>query len=265
MLGQVAFLGVHARAQRVRRELSAVEAESAILMGQLVWDASQRRDHQAAHHYFDLALSAARRVHDTASEGLALLRKSYVTLYGKNDPETGLALTELVAQTAADVSQVLSGIALLHSAEAHAMIGRFDDCERALGKAESRFERIDEGDAALHLFSPTRHGRLAGSCYLYLDHADKAAPILETTAAELCGKSKSGAIVLGNLSRAYLRQGRLDEAVGTLHKTMDVIESTWSGGGLNVLFDTCRELRPWRRETLVQDVQDRVMTLMAAT
>ncbi|GAB2957613.1 helix-turn-helix transcriptional regulator [Saccharothrix stipae] len=262
-LGQVAFLNIHANAHRVRRELGTVEAESATLMGQLVWDASQRRDHRTAHRYFDQARAAARRVRDAAAEGLALLRKSYVALYGEADPRTGLALTMQAAATAAGTSRVLSGLAALHAAEAHAMMGQLADCERALGEAELRFAQIDGDDVALDLFSPTQHGRLAGSCYLFLGQAEKAALILEATVTRLHGRSKSEAIVLGNLGLAHLRQGRVDEAAGTLHKAMDVIELTWGGGGLNVLFDACREMRPWRQEGDVQDVYDRVMTLMA--
>ena len=47
-LGQITFLGTHARRSYVRRELRAAEAEAGTLMGQLVWDASQRRDHGTA-------------------------------------------------------------------------------------------------------------------------------------------------------------------------------------------------------------------------
>jgi transcriptional regulator with XRE-family HTH domain len=70
-LGQVCFLAAHAASGRVRRELCAVEAEAAILMGQLVWDASQRRDHASARIYLDQAIDAARQVRDPAAEGLA--------------------------------------------------------------------------------------------------------------------------------------------------------------------------------------------------
>ncbi|MGW4112580.1 helix-turn-helix transcriptional regulator [Actinosynnema sp. NPDC004786] len=262
-LGQITFLSAHAKAHRVRRELSAVEAESAILMGQLVWDASQRRDHRTAHRYFDRAVTAAKRVRDPATEGLAWLRKSYVALYGENDPSTGLALTLRAAETTAETSQVLSGLAALHAAEAHAMMGQLTDCERMLGEADRRLEQVDADDVAFDLFSPTHRGRLTGSCYLFLGQAERAARILDATAAELRERSKSAAIVLGNLSLARLRQGQVDEAAGTLHEAMDVIELTWGGGGLNILFDACREMQPWRQEPEVQDVYDRVMTLMA--
>jgi hypothetical protein len=132
----------------------------------------------------------------------------------------------------------------------------------ALGKADGRFEQISTTDAALDLFSPTQLGRLAGSCYLFLDKPKRAEPILEATARDLRDRSKSQAIVLGNLTLAYIRQGKLDAAVAMLHQAVDVIEQTWGGGGLNIVFGACRELQPWRNVGAVQDVYDRVMALM---
>lgn len=46
--GRIGYLARHAGRSQVRRELHSVVSESAILMGQLVWDASQRRDHYGA-------------------------------------------------------------------------------------------------------------------------------------------------------------------------------------------------------------------------
>jgi hypothetical protein len=88
-LGRVGFLCAYATNGRVRRELYAVEAEVATLMGQLVWDASQRRDHVTARMYLDQAVRAARQFPDPAAEGLALLRKSFVALYGNATPALG--------------------------------------------------------------------------------------------------------------------------------------------------------------------------------
>lgn len=70
--------------------------------------------------------------------------------------------------------------------------------------------------------------------------------------------------MLGNLSLAYLRQGKLDEAAAVLHQAIDVIELTWGGGGLTIVFGACRELQAWRQVAAVQDVYDRVMALLAA-
>lgn len=263
-LGQVSFLRAHAATNRVGRELFAVESEAATLMGQLVWDASQRRDHTTARAHFDQAIEAARELRDRAAEGLALLRTSFVALYGEKDRQGGLTLAMQAAETAKHTSHVLTGLAVLHAAEAHAMLGQRQDCEQALGEAEARFEQIGMADAAIDLFSPTQHGRLAGSCYLFLDDAERAQPILAATAKALGDRSKSQAIVLGNLALACIRQKKLDEAAATLHSAIDVVEMTWGGGGLNIVFGAGRELRPWRHVAAVQDVYDRLLALMAA-
>jgi hypothetical protein len=198
--GQVAYLREHAPNGRVRRELSAVESESATLMGQLVWDASQRRDHMTTLTYFDQAIAAARQVRDVVAEAHAQLRKGYVALYGKHDPREGLQLTKAAARTSKGTSHALTGLALLHVAEAHAMLGEYGRCEKTLGAAESSFNKVNADDAAIELFSPTQFGRLAGSCYLFLGSDEKAAAILEATAQELQQWKKSRAIVLGNIS-----------------------------------------------------------------
>ncbi len=261
-LGQVGFLRAHAGTSRMRRELFAVEAEAATLMGQLVWDASQRRDHATARAYLGQAVEAARQIHDPTAEGLALLRTSFVALYGEKDPQAGLTLAMQTAEVVKGRSHVLTGLAVLHAAEARAMLGQRQDCEKALSQAQDHFEQIDPADAVADLFSPTQHGRLAGSCYLFLNDAKRAEPILESTVQSLRDRSKSQAIVLGNLALACIRQKKLDEAGARLHSAINVVEMTWGGGGLNIVFGAARELRPWRDVPVVQDVYDRLLTLM---
>ncbi|WP_460404117.1 helix-turn-helix domain-containing protein [Actinophytocola sediminis] len=261
-LGQVAFLRTHVFNGRIRRALLAAEAETATLMGQLVWDASQRRDHTTATAYLDQAELAANQLGDRAAEGLASLRKTYVALYGEKDPATGLALAQRTADTTAGVSRVLTGLGLLHAAEAHAMLGQQTECERALAEADSHLDQVDDTDAAFDLYSPTQSGRLAGSCYLSLGKAPRAEAILEATVNELRDQSKAQAITIGNLGLALIRQRRPEEAAAILHDAADVIERNWGGGALNVMFSACRELRPWKHEPAVQDIYDRVMTMM---
>lgn len=263
-LGQISFLGSHARRGYVRRELHAAEAEAAILMGQLVWDASQRRDHDTAISYFDQATQAAQQHGDKAAEGLALLRKSFVALYGERDPRAGLSLTQHASRTAAGASQLLTGLAMLHTAEAHAMLGDRHACEQALDTAGEQFTSIPSGDPAADLYSPTQPGRLAGSCFLSLRDARSAVAILEATAQQLRDQSKSQAVVLGNLSLAYIQLNELDGAVAGLNAAIDVTELHRGGGGMNVICAAGRQLRPWRRDPGVQDVYDRIMSLMAA-
>ena len=261
-LGQVRFLSAHATRSRVRRELLGLEAEAAILMGQLVWDASQRRDHASARMYLDEAIAAASQVRDPVAEGLALLRRAMISLYGESDPVEGLSEAQAAAEASGKASDVLTGLATLHVAEAHAMLDDRGSCERALSAADARLGRVDAADAAFELFSEAQAGRMAGSCYLALSDSRRAQGLLEDTADAMNDQSKAQAVVLGNLAQALIRQRELDQAIGRLHQAMDVIQLNWGAGGLNLIFSAGRQLRPWRSEPAVQDVHDRLLTLM---
>ncbi|MER5492975.1 helix-turn-helix transcriptional regulator [Streptomyces sp. NPDC002490] len=262
--GQVKFLRENATNARVRRALFEVEADSATFMGQLVWDVSQRRDHQAPMSYFEEAVSAARHVRDASVESYATLRMSFVALYGEKNPRRGTTLAEQAAVVAKKTSPSLTGLSLLHVAEGHAMAGAHADCEKALRKAEAQFDRVDTDDVAAQYYTVNEFNRLSGSCYLFLGLPELAEPILRTTTRALAGKKKSQAIVLGNLTLALIRQGKLDEAVHAMHRTIDAVELTRGGGGLNLAFSAGRELKQWRQEPWAQEFNDRLFALMAA-
>ncbi|MFG1796718.1 hypothetical protein [Nocardia sp. NPDC049149] len=264
-LGQIEILRAAAMPELVRRELLAAEAEGSTCMSRLVWDASQRRDNVNANHYLGQAVDAARQLNDRVAEGRALLRQSYVALYGQKDPVVGLAITTQTVETASRSSKALAGVAMLHQAEAHAMLGQLTECERALSTADTYLDRIEPDEPARTLFSPTQRGQLAGSCYLFLGKAKRAQEILEGVAEEARNKTKAEAIILGNLSLAYVRQGDIDGCIDALNRAIDVVENTRGGGGLNIVFDACRELRPSRDMAPVQEVYDRVLTLMATS
>ncbi|MFQ6147074.1 helix-turn-helix transcriptional regulator [Streptomyces seoulensis] len=263
-LNQIAFLADEAPSGRVQRELRSLQADAATLMGQLIWDASQRRDHESARTYYAQSLEVARHLRDQATEGHALLRTCYVALYGANDHRRGLELALQAAQTTRKTSHALTGLALLHAAEAHAFLGEDSECERALLGAEKHLERSEGTDAAHELFTPTHFGRLAGSCYLSLGKFDKAEQFLRDTASRMQGRRKSRAIVLGNLALTAIRRGDLDAGLAVLNDAVDELQGTRGGGGMNVVFRAARELHPWRAENAVQEAQDRLLALMEA-
>ncbi|MBB4930378.1 DNA-binding XRE family transcriptional regulator [Lipingzhangella halophila] len=262
--GQVRFLRENAANPRVRKALLEVEAESATIMSQLVWDVSQRRDHAAPLAYLDEAIEAARQARDASTEAYATLRKSYLALYGETSPEHGAILAAGAAEIANPVSPALTGLSLLHVAEGRAMLGDHAACEHALAKAEAQFDRPSTDDVAAEYYTRTEFHRLAGSCYLFLGQPERAEPLLRTTAHALTERKKSQAIAYGNLTLALIRQHKLDEAATTMHRTIDAVELTRGGGGLNLAFTAGQELRPWRHESWVHDVQDRLLALMAA-
>ncbi|WP_194924146.1 helix-turn-helix transcriptional regulator [Catenulispora pinisilvae] len=262
--GQITYLRQGATGGRVRRALGEVEAESATFMGQLVWDVSQRRDHDGPIKYFDQAVNAARQVRDPLTESYAVLRKSFVALYGEKDPAKGLALADEAAEVASLCSPALTGLSLLHVAEGCAMAGDRKETEAVLGKAEAQFDRVTPDDAAADNFGPNEFNRLAGSCFLSLGLPNLAEPLLRRTVSALVTKKKSQSIAFGNLTLSLIRQGKRDEAQAAMHHTIDAVELTRGGGGLNIVFQAGRELRPWRSEPWVQEINDRLLALMAA-
>jgi hypothetical protein len=137
-------------------------------------------------------------------------------------------------------------------------------CEEALKQAEAQFGRVDADDVAAEYYTINEFNRLAGSCYLFLDLPERAEPILRATAKSLVAKKKSQAIALGNLTLSLIRQYKLDEAAAALHRTIDAVELTRGGGGLNLAFAAGRELRQWQREPWVHEINGRLLALMAA-
>jgi tetratricopeptide (TPR) repeat protein len=260
---QVTFLRKQAPDGPVLRELQATEAQLATLMGQLVWDASQRQDHATAVAYYDQAICAANRAGEPTAEAYARLRKGYVALYGEQEPQARLRLAQEAAMLAATAgSHALQGLALLHAGEGYAMLGDRRECEAALGAAEAHLQAMRPADPAHGLLSADRLGRIQGSCYLALGDSAKAESILESTARRLHGRHKSKAIILGNLALAHVRQRDIEQAATVLHRAIDLLEVSRGGGGLNVVSAAVRELRPWRNEPVVQDVNERLLALM---
>ncbi|MEO3744420.1 helix-turn-helix transcriptional regulator [Plantactinospora sp. B5E13] len=260
----IALFRAHASAVEVRRALARVHATSLILLGQLVWDASQRRDRTTTVAYYEQATSAARQGDDLLQEAHARLRSGYVALYADRDLRRGLAQAAQATELAHRFgSHALAGLATLHVGEAHAMLGDRSACDRALGDAGRELGVTPETDPCRPLVAAAQFARVAGSCYLSLGDARKAETLLEAAMTQLSDRTKSRAITSGNLALARLRQREIDGAVVALHAGVDVVERTRAGGGMNVLFKVGRELRPWRGRVDVQEVTDRLFQLMA--
>jgi transcriptional regulator with XRE-family HTH domain len=241
-------------------------AASASLMSQLIWDASGRRDGASTLDYCDQAIVAANETGDAVMAAHAELRKCYVALYGLHgarNPSLGQALAESAATIGKSTSHALTGLALLHVAEALAMQGEYRQTEQALSQAEHHFSHTMADDVGAEFFSPSQFGRLSGSCYLFLNSPERAQVILEETAALLPDRPKTRSLVLGNLALSFIRQRQIDAATGTLMDAIDLIEDTRGGAGMSVVFSAGRELYPWRAEPAVQEINDRLLALMA--
>jgi transcriptional regulator with XRE-family HTH domain len=262
----LSFLLGQGGGERVQHKLHQTATTSAALLSQLVWDASGRRDGTAALDYCDAAIEHATECQDNVAVAHAELRKAYVALYGlvdSRDPRLGLTGAQAAAHQSQPVSHALHGLAQLHVAEAFAMLGEYRQCEQALSSADTAFSRMQPDDVAADVFSPAQFGRLAGSCYLFLGHPERAEEFLTGTVELLQDRQKTRSLVLGNLALSFIRQRQLEAAAASLHGAIDLLERSRGGGGMTVVFSAARELYPWRHEAAVQDIHDRLLGLMA--
>jgi transcriptional regulator with XRE-family HTH domain len=251
------------RAPREHRQLDALESRARVLLGQLLWDAAQRRSHEAAELQFNTAEEFAKRCGDPALEARALLRHSYLALYGQANPGAGLALTQRAADLARHVSPAIQALAELHAGEAHAMLRDKAASHHWLATGEQELARVDEFDPAFDLYSVSAGPRLIGSSLIRLHDYTAALRTLEEAAATATPGSKTLAIVLANIALALAKAGQGDGAATRLADAIDLIETTQGAGALNVAFQAGRELNRLDRSPTTADVVDRLMALVA--
>ena len=259
-LERVVLLRKHAPSSSVREQLYAVEANSATLLGQLVWDASCRRDGTTPVRYYEQALQVSAYVKGGWAEALPRVRQCLIAIYYDKDPKRALDLASRAASCASDGSSyALAGESFAFIAEAQALLGEKLQCKRALEHAQFHAERIARDDPALGIF--TSVDGFAGICDLHLGDPKSAEQILRYSVTHPGRKEKSKAACLGLLAVALIRQRDPEQGAAVLHEGIDLVERSWSGRGVQRVFMAGRELRPWIGERFVQDVQDRLLAL----
>ncbi|MEV6524674.1 helix-turn-helix transcriptional regulator [Longispora sp. NPDC051575] len=236
-------------------------AEAAILLGRVVWDASARTEHTTALAHFDRAAAIARAAGDPVAETHALLRTSYVALYGRHDPAAGAVLARRAVASARH-SPSLRALGLLHVAEAHATLGAARDCEATLDAAHGLLADFDVDDVGRFLLGPVPGPRLAAVCHLRLGHPARARALLEG-AADL-PTTKTTTLLLGTLARAHAREGHLDAAVATLHRALSQLDGHRGAAGLQAVLGAVRDLDRWPTDPAVATLRDHLATLRAA-
>ncbi|GAA2340495.1 hypothetical protein SVIO_091840 [Streptomyces violaceusniger] len=66
------------------------------------------------------------------------------------------------------------------------------------------------------------------------------------------------------VTHCSLQTGQPGEVpASVMHRTIDAVDLTRGGGGLNLAFSAGRELRQWRNEPWAQEINERLLALMA--
>ena len=239
--------------------VQALLARSCLLMGKVIWDASQRRETHTAALYLDEAIVIARTIGDDHTLAQALLRRSFIPLYSPVGDQNLALFTASRAMATAHEAPSLKALAALHVSEAHARLKHPREAQRYLDAADDFAQLAPDADITTW---EGRRLRIAGSVHLELDRPGHAQGLLEQAAVLLRRRPKSHGIVLANLALAHVRQRESDGAVAALHDAMDVAHTTRAGGAMPLISTAVRELTHWRPSPSVAEAQDRFIDLL---
>lgn len=259
---QIEVLLDQVRDTLTRRRFMAMRASAAILMSQIIWDSSQRRDVGAANRLLVTAKESAIAAGDSQTYSFALLRSSILATHGERRPAVGRGLAEQAMVAARSISQSLAGLAALHAMEACALMRLQAPYAELRSQAEQYLSRAHCDEPGFELLSHSQWGRLTGAAELHLGHQHAARRMLSESRLA-AGSLKSRAIVYSNLAIACTRTGQLDEAVNAVHRAIDIAAAMGGGGALAAVVTAERELRPWQSVLMVNEVRDRIIDVIA--
>jgi hypothetical protein len=264
-LGHVALLREHGPAKALHKELCIAEAHAATLMGRLVWDMSGQRDHWTAEAYLRQATTAASQSTNGAAKASPRVLQAYLAGYGRRDFRRGAELADQAARLAGDgTSHLTAAWASGVAAEFRALLREERQFKLALDRAGAHFNRVTPDDPVLGVYCEEQLGGFEGVCNLYIGEFEGARRALERTAGRLgVGKEKSKSVVLGDLATALIRQGEPEEGCAALHRAIDLVALTQDAAGRRRAFGAAIELRRWRNEPFVHELQDRLLALGA--
>jgi hypothetical protein len=263
-LEQITLLREHAPLGRVQQELCRVETQSATLLGRLTWDVSGQQDHATAARYYDQAIAAASNVKEGWAEAFPRMFQRFLPVYtGDGNLQNGLYLAEQATTRAADgSSHVVAGWSAAFAAEAHALLGEERKARLLLDRADFHLSKVTADDPMFGIFDREQLGGFIGTCHLRLHDPTGAEAALQDSARRLgVGKEKHKAVILADLSTAFVLQDDPEHASAVLHQVIDLVELTGNAAGKRRAFAAGRQLTRWRHEPFVQDVQDRLLAL----
>jgi hypothetical protein len=263
-LEQITLLREHAPLGRVQQELWRVETQSATLLGRLTWDVSGQQDHATAARYYDQAIAAAINVKEGWAEAFPRMFQRFLPVYtAGGNPQNGLYLAEQATARAADgSSHVVAGWSAAFAAEAHALLDEERKARLLLERADAHLSKVTADDPMFTVFSREQLGGFVGACLLRLNDSTGAEAALQDSARRLgLGKEKHKAVILADLSTAFVLQDDPEQACAVLHQVIDLVELTGNAAGKRRAFAAGRQLTRWRNEPFVQDVQDRLLAL----
>lgn len=242
----------------------AVTVAACALAGRLAFE---NRDDEASRALYATAATQAEQLKETWRQASVHMSHALVTLYSAPDLSDAQRLVDRAVRAARAGGSVRAR-ARAHAlqAEVAARAGQKRQAQAALGLAWYDIEGLTSGDPSGSSFSAGHLRGFEGVCELYVGDASVAHDRFAASVAALVAPRErvQRAIVRTDQALARIRMGDPRSAAELLHEC--VLSATATGGRVPAirLRRARMELRPWRREDFVTDLDDHLMDVLGA-
>jgi transcriptional regulator with XRE-family HTH domain len=242
--------------------VAAVAART--LAGRLAFET---RDDAASRALYAEATREAGLLADPWRRATVHMSHALVTLYSTQGLEDARRLVDAAvrdARTGGSVTVRARAHAL--QAEIAARANEQRQAQAALGLAWYDMDSGADGDPSTSSFSPGHLAGFEGVCELYVGDPAVAHDRFARSAASLVGPREQvqRAIVTTDQALARVRMGEPQAAAELLHGCVTAAAATGGRVPAIRLKRARRELRPWRREDWVADLDDHLMDVLGA-
>ncbi|MEE1799554.1 hypothetical protein PUR57_12870 [Streptomyces sp. JV176] len=241
--------------------LNAAVAASA-LAGRLAFET---RDDTASRALYSTAISEAARLGHPWRQASVIMSHALVTLYSTQGIDGARVLVDQAVRTArTGDSALMRARAHALQAEIAARAGQVRQSQAALGLAWYDMEADHTDDPASTSFSAGHLRGFEGVCDLYVGDPAVAHDHFARSAATLTAPREQvqRAIVTTDQALARIRMGEPRAAAELLHDCITAATSTGGRVPAIRLRRARQELRPWRREDFVADLDDHLMDIV---
>ncbi|MFB6991307.1 hypothetical protein ACFC0C_26505 [Streptomyces sp. NPDC056178] len=241
----------------------AVAVAAFTLAGRLTFEA---RDDDASRSLYAAATTQAGQLGDPWRRASVHMSHALVTLYSLNDLADARLFVDQAVRTArtGDSTRVRARAHALQ-AEVAARAGLERQAQAALGLAWYDIEDQDDGAPSGSSFSSGHLRGFEGVCEPYVGDPARAHDRFAAAAALVAPREQvQRAIVTTDQALARIRMGDPRAASDLLHECM--LAAATTGGRVPAirLRRARTELRPWRREDFVADLDDHLMDVLGA-
>ncbi|SDI46904.1 hypothetical protein SAMN05421505_15510 [Sinosporangium album] len=245
-------------------DLKSVAAQAYTLSGRLAFET---RDDEASRALYTSATNAADDPAAPWRHAAVRLSHALVTLYSRPGLDAAKQLVDAAVRDArAGQSVTIRARAHALQAEIAARAGQAKHAQTALALAWYDMDKDRDGDPATSSFSPAHLRGFEGITNLYVGDLSAAHDYFARSAESLLAPRErvQRAIVATDQAIARIRLDDPRSAAELLHECIDAASETGGRVAAIRLRRARRDLRPWRREDFVADLDDHLIEVFGA-